>query len=148
VNTDGALARIGEGEFDGQTSYVDIVTDANGNHEKKIKTTGIIEQHFLRPKPVMFAHRPTITPKVIEVACGLTHILVIARDPTSPVGNLYTSGLNCSGQLGHGDTVSRNVLALVCRQIPHQTFTVETALMKINIYLSLFIYYRWKQKRM
>jgi alpha-tubulin suppressor-like RCC1 family protein len=61
----------------------------------------------------MFAHQPAITPKVIAVSCGTFHILVVARDLESSHGNLYTSGFNSHGQLGHGDTVNRDVLTLV-----------------------------------
>ena len=107
------MARIKGSIFDGQTSFIDIVINEKGEPKKVLKTTGIIE-HFLHPSPVIFAHLPAITPKVIAVACGLTHIAVIARDPTSSHGNLYTSGLNCSGQLGHGDDIDRHELTLVC----------------------------------
>lgn len=96
------------------------MNDAKGNPDKKVMTTGIVEQHFLRPKPVMFAHRPATTPKVIAVACGLNHLLVVARDSSLSPGKLYTSGFNCSGQLGHGDSDNRHVLTLVSRQLPRK----------------------------
>lgn len=88
------------------------MTDAEGNPVKKLHAD-ILEEHFLRPKPVMFAHSPLIPPKVIAVACGLYHIVAIARDQESSHGKLYTSGFNYQGNLGHGDTVNRHKLTLV-----------------------------------
>ena len=114
MNSDGP---IGKGIFVDHTSIIDVVADTKEKLKKELKTTGIIEQHFLRPKAVMFAHQPEIKPKVIAVACGFDHIAVIAMDPCSSRGNLFTSGLNGAGQLGHGDTVDRHVLTLVCSQL-------------------------------
>ena len=135
VTTFGALARIGDGKFDGETSYIETVIDKKGGPHKEVKTTGILEQHFLRPKPVLFAHRPAITPKVIAVSCGVNHLLVVARDPTSSHGNLYSSGLNCSGQLGHGDDVDRHSLTLVCSRLPPEQPKPFTDTTNRNLYV-------------
>lgn len=91
------------------------MTDAEGKLVKKMHDD-ILEEHFLRPKPVMFAHSPLIPPKVIAVACGLYHIVAIARDQESSQGKLYTSGFNSRGNLGHGDTDDRHKLTLVSLQ--------------------------------
>jgi alpha-tubulin suppressor-like RCC1 family protein len=41
--------------------------------------------------------------QVISASVGSIHILVVARDPGSSLGKVYSSGGNNYGQLGHGD---------------------------------------------
>ena len=104
INHDGALARTPKNQ-NGEEVKLDM--------EDLPARVDVYAQHFLCPQPVMFAHQPVITPTVIAVSCGVLHMLVVARDPNSNHGKLYTSGFNGYGQLGHGDTENRNVLTLV-----------------------------------
>ena len=62
----------------------------------------IINEHFLKPKPVHFNWgAPHKT--VLDVACGGFHMLVTAREPGSGLSQVYSSGMGGNGQLGHGD---------------------------------------------
>ena len=121
INTNGALARTGEGKYVGETSFIKVETDEKGDDVPTLKTD-ILGDHFLQPKPVMFAHSPLHSPKVIAVSCGSFHIVVVARDPLSLHGKLYTSGINIYGQLGHGDLMAREKLTLVRR---HHSCCIE-----------------------
>lgn len=112
MNNRGALARTLDKEFGEDSSFMETVTTGTNSFQVP-KTNGIIERHYLQPKPVVFAHNPPISPKVIAIACGLNHLLVVARNPQSLRGNLYSSGMNNWGQLGHGDRVDRRTLTLV-----------------------------------
>ena len=69
---------------------------------------------FLTPKPPRWAGSIPYPRKVVtDVACGRYHVLVVARDPNDGVQNLYSSGNNTAGQLGHGDDESRHELTRV-----------------------------------
>lgn len=76
----------------------------------------LIKEHFLTPKPVMYAHGPDLKRTVIAVEMGGYHLLVAARDPGQFQAKLWTSGLNNYGQLGLGDVggaTNRHELTLV-----------------------------------
>ena len=47
---------------------------------------------------------------VVRVAAGAYHTLFL-----TDFGELYSTGLNANGQLGHGDTADRLVFTLVSR---------------------------------
>ena len=143
ISARGALGRIGDGKFEGKTSYEEFVIDKKGDRVIKINTE-ILEDHFMQPKPVMFAHLPPIPPKVIAVACGLYHIVVVARDPQNSHGKLYTSGLNNYGQLGHGDTENRDVLTLV--RLKTQT-TFSYTFKANNVHIFYFISLQVEDKK-
>lgn len=109
--------------------------------DKKYDHDFVLE-NFLTPKPPRWAgSTPFIKMKVLSVACGQSHLAVVAYDPKSSdrVPYVYTTGLNsgtfvivCSvalkfshrphilflyfltdGQLGHGDIVSRHELTCI-----------------------------------
>lgn len=76
----------------------------------------IIKEHFLKPKPVLWQSNPTLKRTVISVGIGSVHLVVVARDPGTLMGKVYTSGLNSFGQLGQGDDskdTSSHALTLV-----------------------------------
>lgn len=53
---------------------------------------------FLTPQPVIFDGLKT-KKKVIDVACGERHLLVVAREPGNPHGSVYACGMNDYGQV-------------------------------------------------
>ena len=70
---------------------------------------GLIAEKFLKPAPP----RWTIPGKkdVISVACGSTHLLVVAVEVGEFDSAVYSSGHNQYGQLGHGDNKQRHELS-------------------------------------
>jgi len=79
----------------------------------------LIQKNFLTPAPVIWK-----TPgkrQVLELACGQSHLLVAARSVSNGSIDVYSSGHNNYGQLGHGDLQQRHVLTPVRRltlQVP------------------------------
>jgi alpha-tubulin suppressor-like RCC1 family protein len=73
--------------------------------------TDILREHFLKPLPVPFPMNKKLA--VISVACGVGHLMVVAREPGAIESTVYGSGLNGDGQLGLGDLVSRKALTPV-----------------------------------
>lgn len=87
-----------------------------GEAQELVPDLEIVDNHFLKPKPVLWATNPQVKRTAIAVAVGTFHILVSARDPGQYQAKLYTSGLNNYGQLGHGDSgdnTERHALTLV-----------------------------------
>lgn len=73
--------------------------------------TKLIAEKFLIPRPPQWA-----TPgkrRVISVACGDIHLLVVARDEGQFDSRVYSAGHNQYGQLGHGDQTPRHELTPV-----------------------------------
>jgi hypothetical protein len=95
--------------------YEIVFNEENGESKPK-PIKDVLVNHFLKPKPVVFAHQPQLKRTVLTVACGGCHMLVIASDNKESFGKLYTCGLNGGGQLGHGDSavgVEYHALTLV-----------------------------------
>ena len=53
----------------------------------------IIREHFLKPKPVRF-NWGSAKKSIVHVACGQSHLLVVAREPGAMETNVYASGHN------------------------------------------------------
>jgi len=72
----------------------------------------IIRDKFMKPQPPRFNYG---SPKkqILTIGCGLYHLLVIAREPNAVHPNVYSSGVNQYGQLGHGDKEERHELTLI-----------------------------------
>ena len=62
---------------------------------------------YLRPEPPLWdrVSMPGEKQKVLSMACGYDHLLVVTEDHA-----VYSSGSNTYGQLGHGDKVGREIL--------------------------------------
>ena len=100
------------GKFDvGRKFYYKTVKDEK-KEERSVPDLKIIEKHFLAPKTVIYAG-PQIKRTVIYVETGSFHLLVAARILGQDFAQLYTSGLNNYGQLGHGDDEDRHELTPV-----------------------------------
>ena len=65
---------------------------------------GIVEHEYLTPKPPTWAVLSKMK-HVTTMSCGGYHLLVVTSE-----GDVYSSGLNESGQLGLGDVRNRNSL--------------------------------------
>ena len=61
-----------------------------------------IKEHFLTPKPVLYA-TPSSTRQVVSIGCGGYHLMVVTREVGSFQTTVFSSGLNNYGQLGLGD---------------------------------------------
>jgi hypothetical protein len=68
--------------------------------EPEIMVVDILRQ-FLTPQPVLL---PRTT--VLSLACGSNFTLMVARDPATGTGLVYSCGNNSFGQLGDGTTVT------------------------------------------
>eukprot|EP00934_Nitzschia_sp_Nitz4_P007936 Nitzschia sp. Nitz4//scaffold212_size37733//32543//34308//NITZ4_007741-RA/size37733-augustus-gene-0.14-mRNA-1//-1//CDS//3329542046//7926//frame0 len=71
----------------------------------------LIADKFLKPAPVEWD-----TPgeyAVLDVSCGETHILAVARKGGDFLTTVYSSGHNQYGQLGHGDELQRHQMTRV-----------------------------------
>lgn len=79
--------------------------------DKGFKHNLIIEQ-YLTPKPVLY-NNPAVRKEVLHIGTGNNHLLVVARTTNLGHQQLYTAGLNASGQLGHNDTENRHELTEV-----------------------------------
>jgi alpha-tubulin suppressor-like RCC1 family protein len=103
-----------DGKYAIKKMFLNDVTDSEGD-TRSVPAEAVVKESFLKPKPVIFASQPNLQRRVIEVACGMNHMLVVARNPQSVSGrgNLYSAGLNQYGQLGMGDTDERHALTLV-----------------------------------
>lgn len=66
----------------------------------------VIAEHFLTPKEVLWDTR-FIRRRVLAVSVGALHIVASATGPEGH-GQVFTSGHNSSGQLGHGDLICRH----------------------------------------
>lgn len=109
-----------DGEYDiGRKFFYKTVKDGEGK-EFSTPDLEMAKKHFLTPKPVIFAGR-NLKKTVLYVATGGNHLLVAARNPGQDFAQLYTSGLNGNGQLGHGDLVSRHELTQV-KALEHGKF--------------------------
>lgn len=72
----------------------------------------IIVDKFLSPKPPRY-NWGSPKKRVLTVACGQYHILVVAQEPSSSQTHTYSAGNNGFGQLGHGDVQNRHELTLI-----------------------------------
>eukprot|EP00523_Entomoneis_sp_CCMP467_P009017 CAMPEP_0168727528 /NCGR_PEP_ID=MMETSP0724-20121128/5223_1 /TAXON_ID=265536 /ORGANISM="Amphiprora sp., Strain CCMP467" /LENGTH=554 /DNA_ID=CAMNT_0008774361 /DNA_START=6 /DNA_END=1667 /DNA_ORIENTATION=+ len=72
----------------------------------------IVRTNFMKPQPPRFNWG---SPKktAVTIGCGLYHMVVVAREPGAAATNVYSTGLNKQGQLGHGDQVDRHELTLI-----------------------------------
>ncbi|KAL7570326.1 hypothetical protein ACA910_017172 [Epithemia clementina (nom. ined.)] len=92
-----------KGEYDlGPNFY-----NPNGVLDKKV-----IREKFMMPQPPRFNWG---SPKktVLTVGCGIFHMLVVACEPGVAETNVYSTGHNGYGQLGHGDMKTRHELTLI-----------------------------------
>jgi regulator of chromosome condensation len=71
----------------------------------------VIRAEFLMPKPPMFDGPMLLDRKVLSMSCGVCHLLVVTKEMSEL--NVYSSGLNNYGQLGHGDRINRSILTKV-----------------------------------
>jgi alpha-tubulin suppressor-like RCC1 family protein len=95
IGTRGELARpVPDQFFDKLTGHYDV---------------HLLRDHFLKPLPVPFSTKLN----VINVACGVGHLMVVARKPGAIESIVYASGLNGDGQLGLGDRADRKALTPV-----------------------------------
>jgi alpha-tubulin suppressor-like RCC1 family protein len=112
-------ARVGGAELYGDAPV--FLVAAGDNHKAEVAEDGAIwtcgagsngqlghgdAQDRLRPTrlgPEAFGGSP-----VVLVACGSLHTIAVTGD-----GAIWTCGMNCHGQLGHGDTTDRHVFTLV-----------------------------------
>lgn len=93
------------GNFDlGKEVCYHQVVDEDGVVDYQGPNKEIITEKFLKPAPPNFAGgQPFDKMIVTDNACGGQHLLVIARVPGELASQVYSSGLNNYGQLGHGD---------------------------------------------
>jgi regulator of chromosome condensation len=82
------------------------------------KGTGVYDEellgkNFLNPLPVLIPAPFSKKMVAVSVACGVGHLVVVAREVGSIDSTVYASGLNETGQLGLGDTIQRKVLTPV-----------------------------------
>jgi len=113
-------ARVGGAELYGEAPV--FLVAAGDNHQVVVAEDGSIwtcgagnngqlghgddAQDRLRPTrlgPEAFGGSP-----VVLVACGGLHTMAVTGE-----GHVWTCGINCNGQLGHGDTTDRHVFTLV-----------------------------------
>ena len=71
----------------------------------------VITGEFLTPKPPLWDGPQLLDRKVISMSCGAHHLLVVTIE--NGEHNVYSSGVNNYGQLGHGDTETRSVLTKI-----------------------------------
>jgi alpha-tubulin suppressor-like RCC1 family protein len=115
--------------------------DANGKPNEEI-----ISEFFLKPAPPNFAGElPSDKMIVTDIACGGNHLLVIARTPGGSASQVYSSGLNNYGQLGHGDAnegnavnTNRHELTLVST-MSVKAFELQSCAMHPNMYFAPYI---------
>jgi alpha-tubulin suppressor-like RCC1 family protein len=67
-----------------------------------------INEDYLHPKPPLWDSIANAEQKVLSVACGFNHLLVVTEGCV-----VYSSGANHNGQLGHGDINSREKLTQI-----------------------------------
>ncbi|KAL3822815.1 hypothetical protein ACHAXA_005980 [Cyclostephanos tholiformis] len=77
----------------------------------KKTSNDVIIMDFLTPKQPVW-DGPKIKRTVVTMSCGGYHLLVVTKEGGSDL-EVYSSGVNNYGQLGHGDTKSRNVLTKI-----------------------------------
>jgi regulator of chromosome condensation len=81
----------------------------------KKTSNDVIITDFLTPKQPAW-DVPKINPKmkrtVVTMSCGGYHLLVVTKEGDGDL-EVYSSGLNNYGQLGHGDIDNRNVLTKI-----------------------------------
>jgi len=71
-----------------------------------LPSTEVINEHYLHPKPPLWGSMANNGErKVLSMACGCNHLLVVTKGHA-----VYSSGSNTFGQLGHGDKVDRATL--------------------------------------
>jgi len=70
----------------------------------------VVLREFLKPKPPLW-EQPGLKRTVVTMSCGDFHFLIVSREQGGL--NVYSSGLNNYGQLGHGDIENRKVLTKV-----------------------------------
>ncbi len=71
----------------------------------------IVKAEFLMPRPPVWDTPMLMDRKVLSMSCGEFHLLVVTKEMSEL--NVYSSGLNNYGQLGHGDNTNRSVLTKV-----------------------------------
>ena len=83
----------------------------------------VVIRDYLTPKPPVW-DGPTMKRAVVTMSCGGYHLLVVTREGG---GNLevYSSGVNNYGQLGHGDTKGREILTRIQSLSGRQIAKVE-----------------------
>ncbi len=67
-----------------------------------------MEECYLHPNPPLWDSIANGEWKVLSMACGLTHLLVVTEGHV-----VYSSGINANGQLGHGDCNDREILTKI-----------------------------------
>jgi regulator of chromosome condensation len=72
----------------------------------------VITGQFLMPKPPLWDGPRLLDRKVLSMSCGAYHLLVVTNENGAQL-NVYSSGVNNYGQLGHGDTENRSVLTKI-----------------------------------
>lgn len=70
----------------------------------------VVLEDYLKPKPPIW-EQPSTKRTVVSMSCGEFHFLVISREEGGH--NVYSSGLNQYGQLGHGDIEKREKLTKI-----------------------------------
>lgn len=87
-----------------RTAYFDAKRASElKKHESKdlaFDVAFVLKNH-MTPRPAIFASGSQ-RKKVLSVACGAAHLLVAAREPGQSESNVFSTGHNNYGQVGHG----------------------------------------------
>ncbi|KAL3771565.1 hypothetical protein ACHAWU_003740 [Discostella pseudostelligera] len=86
----------------------------------------IVKSEYLMPKPPLWDGPTLLDRKVLSMACGEYHLLVVTKELGEL--NVYSSGLNNYGQLGHGDNENRSILTKVEDLVGCEITKVEAGL--------------------
>jgi regulator of chromosome condensation len=92
----------------------------------KKTSNDIIIREYLTPRPPLWDGPATIGIKrsVVTISAGGYHLLVVTRDCDGEL-NVYSSGLNNYGQLGHGDITNRDKLTKIQHFVGREIVKVE-----------------------
>jgi alpha-tubulin suppressor-like RCC1 family protein len=78
-----------------------------------------VNEDYLHPKPPLWDCMPGEKQKVLSMACGYYHLLVVTEGHV-----VYSSGANGCGQLGHGNCIDREILTKIDALVGQDIATV------------------------